>query len=93
MTRDCQPREFALSYLYVVGLIVDCAIEGHFAVAVAMHIAKSYVAGVCNGDRMGERLVAAYDAIHVSADPEVIPSHYSPAREDCPTHLWLSSEK
>src|SRR5205807_8410895 len=64
-TGNRQPGEFALPDLGVVGLIVDCGVEGHFAVAVAVHVAKPYVPGVCNCDRIREGLIAAYDAIHV----------------------------
>ena len=60
-----QPGKFALPYLNVVGLIVNRVVERHFAVAVAMDVAKSYVAGVCNCDRVWEWLIAAHDTIHV----------------------------
>ena len=63
--RNRQPGEFALANLNVMGLIVDCVIEGNFAVAVAVEIAKSYVLRVCNVSRIVERLIAADNPIHV----------------------------
>src|SRR5271170_1215724 len=60
-----QPGEFTLPYFDVVGFIVNRVVEGHLAVAVAMDVAKSYVTGICNRNRVREGLIGAYDTIHV----------------------------
>src|ERR1700730_2720764 len=63
--RNGQPSKFPLSQFEVVGGIKQGIVKRHFAVAVAVYIAKMYVLRICNFDRVGERLVAADYAIHM----------------------------
>ena len=63
--RDRQPGEFTLPYFDVVGFIVNRVVERHLAIAVAMDVAKPYVVGICNLDRVREGLIGAYDTLHV----------------------------
>src|SRR6202043_3449335 len=60
---DCEGCEFALAQLKVVGSIINRVVEGHFAVAVGMDVAKIYVLGIGDFDRVWKWLIAADDAI------------------------------
>src|SRR4029077_1995484 len=57
--------KLALPQLDIVGLIVNCVVEGHFTVAIAMNIAKPNVFRIHHLDRIWRGLIAAYNAVHV----------------------------